>query len=40
MLISAKNGKSGGQLLKLLNAAEGNELLQFAVVEGLLLPVT
>ena len=40
MLLGAKNGKSGAQLLQGLHPAEGEELLQFAVTEGLLLPLT
>ena len=40
MLLAAKTGESGEQLLKGLQPAEGNELLQLAVQEGLLIPLT
>lgn len=40
MLLSAKSSRTGTQLLQGLPPAEGDELLQFAVAEGLLLPAT
>jgi hypothetical protein len=40
MLLAAKSGKSGEQLVKGLKPAEADELLQLAVAEGLLLALT
>ncbi len=40
MLLGAGTGKSGQQLLRELPPAEGEELLRFAVAEGLLIPLS